>query len=314
MRVLVTGGAGFIGSHLVRACLEAGDEVRVLDDFSTGRRERLSAVSADVDLIEGSVTDPERVREATRECEVVHHLAALPMVPLSLEDPVRTHDVNATGTLHVLEGARATGVRRVVLASSCSVYGDADRLPIVEDTPPAPLSPYALQKYVGELYAATFSGLYGLETVSLRYFNVYGPEQDPASPYAAVIPRFVTALLKGEPPRIFGDGEQTRDFVFVGDVVSANLAAAGAPSAVSGRCFNVATGEPLAISELARVVARILDRPAVPAEHAPARSGEVRHSVADVRRAGEWLGWRPQTPLEQGLAITAAALGGRTPV
>lgn len=308
MRVLVTGGAGFIGSHLVRACLEAGARVRVLDDFSTGRRDRLSGVAGEVEILEGSVADPEAVARATRGCEVVHHLAALPSVQLSVEDPVRTHVANATGTLAVLDAARKLGVRRVVYASSCSVYGNPARTPIAEDSSPAPLSPYALQKYVGELYAERFLGLYGLEVVTLRYFNVYGPGQDADSAYAAVVPRFVTALLKGEPPQIFGDGKQSRDFVYVKDVVAANLAAARAPSSVAGARLNVGTGAACSVSELLSTVARVLDRDGVRPEHRPARPGEARHAVADVTRAASVLAWKARTSLEAGIAATARAL------
>jgi UDP-glucose 4-epimerase len=313
VRVLVTGGAGFIGSHLVRGCLEAGDEVRVLDDFSTGRREKLSAVKEDVAVIEGTVTDLATVRRAAEGCGVIHHLAALPSVPLSVEDPVGTHHVNATGTLHVLEAARELGVHRVVYSSSCAVYGDSERLPASEDGPVSPLSPYALQKRIGELYAERFAGLYGLETVALRYFNVYGPGQDADSAYAAVIPRFLTAVSKGEPPRIHGDGRQSRDFVYVGDVVRANLAAAGAPSEVSGECFNVAGGTGITILDLLGAVGRALGHEGTEAEHVPPRQGDVRQSVADVGKARERLGWRATTSLEEGLGETARGLAGGLP-
>jgi UDP-glucose 4-epimerase len=313
VRVLVTGGAGFIGSHLVRGCLEAGDEVRVLDDFSTGRREKLSSVQGDVTVIEGTVTDPATVRRAGEGCEVIHHLAALPSVPLSVEDPVGTHHVNATGTLHVLQAARELGVRRVVYSSSCAVYGDSERLPASEDDPVSPLSPYALQKRIGELYAERFASLYGLETVALRYFNVYGPSQDADSAYAAVVPRFLTAVSKGEPPRIHGDGRQSRDFVYVGDVVRANLAAAGGPSEVSGECFNIAGGTGITILELLEAIGRALGLEGIEAEHAPPRPGDVRQSVADVGKARERIGWRATTPLEEGLGETARGLAGGLP-
>jgi UDP-glucose 4-epimerase len=302
LRVLVTGGAGFIGSHLVRGSL---------DDFSTGSRENLSGVRESVEIVEGSVTEPDTLREVVSACEVVFHLAALPSVELSVEDPARTHLVNAMGTLHVLEAARHTGVRRVVCASSCAIYGNPKQLPVSEDTPPHPLSPYAVQKYVAELYASRFAELYGLEAVSLRYFNVYGPDQDPASPYAAVIPRFLRAVSKGERPVIFGDGCQTRDFVYVRDVVAANLAAASAPAAVSGKVFNVARGHQVTLLELLDAVARSLGRDAVRAEHGPPRPGDVRDSVADVRRAERELDWRAETPLEEGLAQTALPWKGR---
>ena len=314
MRVLVTGGAGFIGSNLVRGCLEADYEVRIIDDFSTGRRENLTGVREEVELIEGSVTDLETVREASESCEVVFHLAALPSVPLSVEDPTRTHGVNVTGTVNVLEAARKIGVRRVIFASSCAIYGEPERLPISEETPPRPLSPYALQKYVSEVYVSRYVELYGLEAVILRYFNVYGPNQDPASTYAAVIPRFLRAVAKGEPPSVYGDGAQSRDFVYVRDVVEANLAAARAPVGVSGERFNVGRGTPVTVLELLDAVARVLGREEASPEHQPPRPGDLRHSVADARRAAEQLGWHARTALELGLVETARALAlaGRT--
>jgi UDP-glucose 4-epimerase len=312
VRVLVTGGAGFIGSNLVRGCLEGGYEVRILDDFSTGRRENLTGVREDVQLIEGSVTDLETIREASKSCEVVFHLAALPSVALSVENPTRTHAVNVTGTVHVLEAAREVGARRVVFASSCAIYGETERLPISEETPPQPLSPYALHKYVSELYIRSYIELYGLDAVILRYFNVYGPNQDPASNYAAVIPRFLRAVAKGEPPRVYGDGAQSRDFVYVRDVVEACLAAARAPRHVSGEQFNVGRGVPVTILELLDTVVRVLGREGVYPKHEPARPGDLRQSVADVRRAGERLGWHARTPLEPGLAETARAFAERT--
>ncbi len=311
MRVLVTGGGGFIGSHLVRACLEAGDAVRVLDDFSTGRRENLSAVRADVEVVEASVVDLGAVRQALRGCEVVYHLAALPSVPLSVEDPVRTHAVNATGTLHVLEAARELGVRRLVFASSCSVYGDGSAPPISETAPLLPVSPYALQKCVGELYLRRFHALYGVPAIGLRFFNVYGPNQDPRSPYAAVVPRFVSAVTKRERPVIFGDGEQVRDFVFVRDVAEACRAAAEAPDDASGEPFNVASGEGVSVLRLLEAVCRVLGREGVVPEHRPPRPGDVRESVGDVRAARAHLGWGATTPLERGLTEVAEALAGR---
>ena len=226
MRVLVTGGAGFIGSHLVRACLEAGDDVRVFDDFSTGKSENLRDVAREIEVVEASVVDRSALERAARGCEVVYHHAAIASVPRSVDDPVGTHAVNATGTLHALEAARCAGARRVVYASSSAVYGDDERLPKHEDMPARPRSPYALQKQSGESYCEQYARLYGLECVPLRYFNVFGPRQDPKSMYAGVIPLFVTALCAGARPRIFGDGLQSRDFVYVADVVAANRAAA----------------------------------------------------------------------------------------
>jgi nucleoside-diphosphate-sugar epimerase len=311
VRVLVTGGAGFIGSNLVRACLEDGESVRVLDDFSTGRRENLSAIREDVEIVEGSVVDLAAVREAVRGCDVVFHLAALPSVPLSVEDPVRTHAVNATGTLHVLEAAREIGVDRVVYASSCSVYGDRPKPPISESAPAQPVSPYALQKRVGELYLQRFHELYAVPGVGLRFFNVYGPDQDPRSPYAAVIPRFVSAVAKGETPVVFGDGAQVRDFVFVRDVAAACRTAAAAPEQASGQLFNVASGEGVSMLDLLERVCRTLGREDVHADHGPPRAGDVRESVGDVRLTAERLGWRAMTPLDRGLSEVSDALVGK---
>jgi UDP-glucose 4-epimerase len=311
VRVLVTGGAGFIGSNLVRACLEDGESVRVLDDFSTGCRENLSSVCEEVEIVEGSVVDLAAVREAVRGCDVIFHLAALPSVPLSVEDPVRTHAVNATGTLHVLEAARDIGVSRVVYASSCSVYGDTPKPPISEAAPAQPVSPYALQKRVGELYLQRFHELYGVPGVALRFFNVYGPDQDPRSPYAAVIPRFVSAVAKGETPVIFGDGAQVRDFVFVRDVSAACRNAAAAPEEASGQLFNVASGEGVSMLDLLERVCHTLGREDVRAEHGPPRAGDVRESVGDVRLAAERLGWRARTPLDRGLSEVADVLVGK---
>jgi UDP-glucose 4-epimerase len=311
VRVLVTGGAGFIGSNLVRACLEDGESVRVLDDFSTGCRENLSSVCEEVEIVEGSVVDLAAVREAVRGCDVIFHLAALPSVPLSVEDPVRTHAVNATGTLHVLEAARDIGVSRVVYASSCSVYGDTPKPPISEAGPAQPVSPYALQKRVGELYLQRFHELYGVPGVALRFFNVYGPDQDPRSPYAAVIPRFVSAVAKGETPVIFGDGAQVRDFVFVRDVSAACRNAAAAPEEASGQLFNVASGEGVSMLDLLARVCHTLGREDVRAEHGPPRAGDVRESVGDVRLAAERLGWRARTPLDRGLSEVADVLVGK---
>lgn len=310
MRVLVTGGAGFIGSHLVGACLAAGDEVRVLDDFSTGRRSRLDPVADRVEIVEGTVTDAEAVARSVRGCEVVHHLAAIPSVTRSIEDPAATHEVNATGTVRVLEAARDADVRRVIYAGSCAVYGDPAELPVRESAVLDPRSPYAVQKQVGELYGVCFAGLWDLDVVTLRYFNVYGPGQDADSPYSAVIPRFLTAACKGSPARVFGDGLQSRDFVWVGDVVRANLAAAAAPGRMGGGALNVGSGHRTSVLDLVDAISGLVDGGALEREHAPARSGEIRHSVADVSAIGERLGWSPQTPLADGLARTLRALRG----
>ena len=302
--LLVTGGGGFIGSHLVAWLVADGQPVRVLDSFATGRRENLAPVLANIDLIEGDLRDPAAVRRAVSGVEVVYHQAALPSVPRSIEDPATTFAVNVTGTLNLLLAARDAGCRRVVFASSSSVYGNTRRLPKVEPMTPAPRSPYAVSKLTGEQLCAVFARLYGLETVALRYFNVFGPRQDPASPYAAVIPRFIRALQRGEAPVIHGDGEQTRDFTYVANVVDANLRAATAPGA-TGRVFNVAGGEEISINRVLRLLAGLLEVPPR-ARHEPPRPGDVRHSRAGIAAAREALGYVPAVSFAEGLAATVA--------
>jgi nucleoside-diphosphate-sugar epimerase len=301
-RALVTGGAGFIGSHVADRLVGDGWRVRILDDFSSGREENLVGCRDRIELLRGDLRDPELVGRAVRDVEVVFHQAALASVPRSVAEPERTNQVNVTGTLALLEAARRAGVRRLVYAASSSAYGNAPTLPKVETMPADPMSPYALQKYVGEVYCRLYSGLYGLETVSLRYFNVYGPRQDPNSEYAAVIPRFVTACLEGEPPRIHGDGEQTRDFTFVSDTVQANLLAADAPRA-SGTVMNVAGGRRVSLNQLLRDIVELTGADVEP-HHDPPREGDVRDSLADLSRAGELLGYVPRVPLRKGLVST----------
>lgn len=303
---LVTGGAGFVGGHLVEGLLDAGWSVRVLDDLSTGREENLSGVLGRVDFRRGDIRDAARLAEAMDGVEVVFHQAALPSVPLSVAEPLRTHAVNSGGTLQVLESARQAGVRRVVYAASSSAYGDTPELPKREDMPPRPRSPYALQKYSGEVYCALYSELYGLETVALRYFNVFGPRQNPDSPYAAVIPRFLRAASEGRPAHIDGDGGQTRDFTYVRDAVRANLLAADAPGA-SGAVVNVAAGKRTSILALWGAVCEILGREIEP-RHGPARAGDVRDSLADLGRARALLGYEPAVALREGLKETAERL------
>jgi nucleoside-diphosphate-sugar epimerase len=308
-RVLVTGGGGFIGSNLVRRLLEQGDEVRVLDNFSTGNRRNLEDIVDELEIVEGELRSYERVHNATRGVEVVFHQGALPSVPRSVHDPLTTSAVNVEGTLNVLLAARDEGVRRVVYASSSSVYGNSGTLPRVETQFPDPISPYAVAKLAAERYCVSFARVYGLETVTLRYFNVFGPRQDPTSQYAAVVPRFIAAVDSGEPVPIHGDGEQSRDFTYVENVVDANVRAATAPEA-SGHVINVATGEPRTVNALADTIADVLGKP-VEKDYLPQRTGDVRDSWADVREAERLLGWEPQVALEEGLRLTAAALLAR---
>ncbi len=300
--VLVTGGAGFIGSHLVEALCARGRRVRVLDDFSSGRRHPLLRHPA-VEVLVGDVRDPEALRRALAGVAVVFHQAALRSVPRSIEDPFSYHDVNATGTLRLLLAARDVGVRRVVFASSSSVYGEQPVLPLHEELRPQPVSPYGASKLVGEHYCANLSRHCGLETVSLRYFNVFGPRQDPDSPYAAVIARFIRAARRGLPLEIHGDGRQTRDFTYVENVVEANLAAAEAPG-VSGEVFNVGCGERFAVLDIVRELEAVLGRP-LPVRRAPAPPG-VRDTLADISRASARLGYAPAVAFREGLRRTVA--------
>ena len=294
---VVTGGAGFIGSHVAEELLRLGRRVRVVDDFSTGRR---SNVPGGVELVKGDVND--EAAEAVRGAEVVYHLAALPSVPRSIDRPLECHRATARGTIEVLAAAEKAGVRRVVFASSSSVYGDSPVQPKREDLPPLPLSPYAAAKLAGELYARSWAALTRLETVCLRFFNVYGPRQDPDSPYAAVIPIFIRCLLETRPMPVYGDGLQTRDFTYVGDVVRGLLAAAAAPG-VSGRVYNLADGRPVTVLELGRTLARLAGVEAR-FDHRPPRAGDVRASHADLSATRRDLGVAPAMPLEEGLRRT----------
>jgi UDP-glucose 4-epimerase len=296
---LVTGGAGFIGSHVVEALVGRGARVRVLDDLSTGREENLAAVADQVELVVGDVVDPEVASAAVAGCEYVIHLAAIASVQASLETPRRTHRVNVDGTLTVLEAARRAEVQRVIFASSAAIYGDHTALPLSECLPPISLSPYAASKAAGESYCRAFWASYDLPTVTLRFFNVYGPRQDPNSPYSGVISVFADRMSCGGRPIIYGDGEQTRDFVYVKDVVRSVLAACERDAAVGG-VFNIANGQQTSVLELVEVLNRILGSELQP-QFAPPRAGEVRYSQADVRRAREALGIDAQVPLEEGL-------------
>jgi UDP-glucose 4-epimerase len=302
MRVLITGGSGFIGSHLVERLLLEGHEVRVLDNFATGRRENLIGLRGDIDLVEGDLQSYERAHTAVRGCEIVFHQAALPSVPRSIQDPLTSNASNVIGTLNILGAARDSGVRRVVAASSSSVYGANPALPKREEMAALPISPYAVGKLAGEGYCRSFTEVYGLETVALRYFNVFGPRQDPLSQYAAVIPAFITALLDGRPPSIRGDGEQSRDFTYVENVVDANLAAMDSEG-IAGRIFNVACGERITINRLVAELQEIIGTEIAP-EFVAAQSGEVRHSQAEIGAAEAALGWRPTVPFREGLERT----------
>jgi len=303
---LITGGAGFIGSSIARALLKRGDKVRVLDNFFSGKRENLADVAADIELIEGDIRDAATVARACAGVEVVYHEAAIPSVPRSLADPISSNDVNIAGTLTVLHEAKKAGVRRLVYAASSSAYGDTPTLPKVETMSPAPLSPYAVGKLAGEHYCAVFAGAYGLETVALRYFNVFGARQDPKSEYAAVIPRFVTAGLAGQGVTIFGDGTQSRDFCYIDNTVEANLAAAVAPAAgASGRVFNVACGVATTLNDVVKLIGEALGR-SIPVTYAERRVGDVKHSLADVSGARARLGYTGAVSFEEGLRRTIA--------
>jgi nucleoside-diphosphate-sugar epimerase len=308
-KVLVTGGGGFIGSNLVERLVREGESVRVLDNFATGRRENLLHLLDDVELVEGDVQSYERAHNAVRGCEVVFHLAALPSVPRSIQDPLTSNASNVIGTLNVLLAARDEGVRRVVYASSSSVYGANPELPKREEMAALPIAPYAVAKLAAENYCRSFSEVYGLETVSLRYFNVFGPRQDPLSQYAAVIPNFITAFLDGEPPIVYGDGEQSRDFTYVDNAVEANLLAADAVG-VAGQVFNVACGERTSLNDLVAELRELTGTDTQPVYDA-ARQGDIRHSLADISRAREALGYEVKIDVREGLARTCADLEER---
>lgn len=298
---LVTGGAGFIGSHLVRSLAAQGTRVRVVDNLSSGSLDSLEGVLPDVEFVEGDIRDEALMARATEGISVVYHQAAIASVPLSMERPDLVHAVNVGGTLTVLEAARRAGVRRVVYAASSAVYGNNPQLPKREDLPADPQSPYAAAKHAGELYTQVHYRAFGLETVCLRYFNVFGPGQSPRSQYAAVIPAFLDAALSGRTPVVYGDGGQTRDFVFVEDVVRANLAAASASREACGRSFNVAGGRPVSLNDLLAELGALLGRD-IRAEHAPERAGDIRHSYASIDLARQVLGWEPRVSLRDGLA------------
>ncbi|HEV7890774.1 MAG TPA: SDR family oxidoreductase [Pyrinomonadaceae bacterium] len=300
---LVTGGAGFIGSHIAGALAESGARVRVLDDLSTGHAENIEEIGGRVEFVRASLLDADELKRALEGVELVFHEAAIPSVPRSVENPEETHRACVEGTFALLVAARAAGVRRVVYAASSSAYGDQPTLPKVEDMAPQPLSPYAAAKLVGEYYCQVWARTYGFETVSLRYFNVFGPRQDPGSQYSGVISRFISALLSGERPVIYGDGEQSRDFTYISNVVDANLRAAETTRGI-GEVVNVATGERATLNELLEVLKGITGKADVTAEYREPRVGDVRHSLADITRARELLGYEPTVGLEEGLRKT----------
>jgi nucleoside-diphosphate-sugar epimerase len=302
MRALVTGGGGFIGSHLVEALLEDGHEVRVLDNFATGRRENLLGLGTSFELVEGDIQSYERVHNAIGGCDVVLHQAAMPSVPRSVQDPLTSNASNVIGTLNVLLAARDSGVQRVVFASSSSVYGAGEELPKRESQIPLPISPYAVAKLAGEGYCRSFHAIYGLETVALRYFNVFGPRQDPLSQYAAVIPNFLTAILNGSRPLIFGDGTQTRDFTYISNVIDANRLAMTAPG-VAGQSLNVACGGCISLNEVVATITELTGRDIEPS-YSPPRVGDVPNSMASIERAREVLGFEPAVSFRDGLART----------
>jgi nucleoside-diphosphate-sugar epimerase len=302
VKVLVTGGGGFIGSHTVDRLLRDGHDVRVLDNFATGRRENLLDVLSDIDLIEGDIQSYERVSNAVRDREIVIHEAALPSVPRSVQDPLTSNATNVTGTLNVALASRDAGVKRVIYASSSSIYGASPELPKHERLLPQPISPYAVAKLAGEGFCRSFWEVFGLETVALRYFNVFGPRQDPFSQYSAVIPTFITALMDGRPPTVFGDGEQSRDFTYVGNVVEGNVLAMAADG-VGGKVFNIAAGQRTSLNQLLQTLER-LSRRHVDASYEEPRPGDVPHSHADISAAERELGFRPRVSVEEGLKLT----------
>ena len=302
MRYLVTGGAGFIGSNTVDELVRRGHSVVVLDDLSSGKEDNLAEIRNKITIIKGSITDIEVVRKAMHEAEYVLHLAARTSVPRSVKDPIETNKINIDGTLNVLVAAKELKVKRVVLAASSSAYGETSTLPKVETMQPEPISPYGVTKYVGELYGQTFGRCYGLENVALRYFNIFGPRQDPSSPYSGVLAKFCVAFLEDSQPVVFGDGEQTRDFTYVDNAVHANLLACEAPN-VSGKVFNVGVGGRVSLNQVLQQLGKITGKK-LEAKYEPPRDGDIRDSQADISRAQKFLGYQPQVTFEGGLART----------
>lgn len=307
---LVTGGAGFIGSSIAESLLAKGERVRILDDFSTGRRSNLEALKGDFELVEGTIVDPETVTRAMKGVEVVFHEAAIPSVARSVENPQASILANVMGTTVVLDAARHAKVRRLVFAASSSAYGDTPTLPKVESMVPAPLSPYAVAKLTGEHLLQVFSKLYGIETLSLRYFNVFGPRQDPTSQYAAVIPNFITAALKRTRPTVYGDGEQTRDFCYIDNTVEANLLAASTPNKLSGEVVNIACGERISLNQLLSHISEESGFKLDP-EYVAGRAGDVRDSLASIDKARALIGYEPKVKVREGLRRTFAAFAAK---
>ena len=305
IKVLVTGAAGFIGSHLTQRLVTLGYDVRAVDDLSTGSRENLAGFVDRIELFEADLADPEVCRAAVQDVQFVFHEAAIPSVPRSIAEPSATHRANVDATFHLFEASRMAGVRRLIYAASSSVYGDTPELPKREQMPAQPRSPYALQKYFGELYGRLYAELFGLEVVSLRYFNVFGPRQDPNSEYSAVTSKFISMMLRGERPTIFGDGETSRDFTYVDNVVEANMLAMGA-SPATGQCVNIGCGRAYSLNDLVAILNSILGTD-LPPVYLPEREGDVRHSLADIGLAGELLGYRPSVDFAEGLTRTVAA-------
>lgn len=302
MKFLVTGGAGFIGSNIVGELLKRNYEVKVLDNFSTGKRENLKDYGNNIELIEGDIRSYHIVKDAVTDVDVILHQAALPSVPRSINDPITSNEVNVTGTLNILEAARKNNVQKIVFASSSSVYGDNPKLPKDESMIPNPLSPYAVSKLSGEKYCNVFTRIYGLKTVALRYFNVFGPRQDPNSQYSAVIPRFITAIMRGESPVIFGDGEQSRDFTFVRNVIEGNILAA-TTDCESGIAMNCACHGRITLNELVANINEILGKDVKPIYKEP-RAGDIKHSFADIDLAGKNMNYKPLVEFKEGLKIT----------
>jgi len=302
MRYLVTGGAGFIGSNTVDELVRRGHSVVVLDDLSSGKEDNLAEIRNKITMIKGSITDIEVVRKAMHEAEYVLHLAARTSVPRSVKDPIETNKINIDGTLNVLVAAKELKVKRVVFAASSSAYGETPTLPKVETMQPEPISPYGVTKYVGELYGQTFGRCYGLENVALRYFNIFGPRQDPGSPYSGVLAKFCASFLEDSQPVVFGDGEQTRDFTFVDNAVQANLLACEAPN-VSGKVFNVGIGGRVSLNQVLQELGKITGKK-LEAKYEPTRDGDIRDSQSDISQAREFLGYEPNVAFEEGLART----------